>query len=138
MHSLFTACTANTINTQYQHIAHEFAKVYYDKMSNGVNTAFELFDKNVFCTIDCDEFKGSYNWLLLMTQAGISKFEYCNISGIAQPLVNYEILVAVQGKFRGISLWGHQISDWVYFNETFVLEKNNDNYSIKNYILKMH
>lgn len=127
----------NTINPQYHSVGHEFAKVYYDRLAHhGVNMAFELFSHNVLCTIDCDEFRGSYNWLLKMTRAGISKFEYCNISGTCQPLPNFEILVTVQGTFRGIGLWGQNTSNWLQFNETFVLEKNGDTYLVRNYILR--
>lgn len=126
----------NTINQQYQQIAQQFVKTFYEKMTSGVNIAFELFNHDVLCTIDSEEFTGSYNWLLKMTKAGILKFEYSNLSGICQPLSNFEILVTVQGTFRAINFWGQNMKNWVHFNETFILEKNGHLYSIRNYILK--
>lgn len=129
----------NTINPQYQYIAQEFVKVYYDRMAHhGVNVVFELLGQNVLCTIDSEEFRGSYNWLLKMTRAGVSHFEYRNISGTCQPLTNFEILITVQGNLRAIGLWGQHIGNWQQFNETFVLEKNGDTYQVRNYILGTH
>ena len=125
----------NTSNQQYLQIGHEFITNYYNSMIKGVNIAFELFSPDVLCTIDANEFKGSYNWLIKMTKAGISKFEYNDLSGICQPLNNYEILITTKGSLRAINFWNHNISNWIRFNETFIIEKNNI-YSIKNYILR--
>lgn len=129
----------NTINPQYHDVGCEFVKVYYDKMAhNGVNTVFELFSPNVLCTVNFEEFKGSYNWLHMMVRAGISRFEYNSMSGTCQPLSNYEILIMVQGNLRAISLWDQYMGSWLQFNETFVLEKNGNSYVIRNYILRIH
>jgi hypothetical protein len=127
------------VNHQYYQIGSEFARAYYGKMSNsGVNVAFELFNQNAICTINTEELRGSYNWLLKMTKDGISRFEYCNLSVTYQPLANYEILVSVQGSMKALSLWGQYSGNWLRFNETFVLEKNGNKYSIRNYILKFN
>lgn len=139
MNSNIVRSVNNTLNPQYQKIGHEFAKIYYDRMTNhGVHIAFELFSPNLVCTIDLDEFMNSYNWLLKMTKSGIAKFEYLNISGTCQPLPNYEILITVYGNFIPINLWDQRLSDWLHFNETFILEKNGDVYYIRNYVLKTY
>lgn len=125
------------MNLHCQNIGLEFAKKYYDLISNkGVNHVLELFNFNALCTVDLDEFRGAYNWLLKMTKAGISHFEYKNLSVICQPLNNCEIIIAVCGNLKPINLWGQQNYSWLQFNEIFILDKFSDNFLIKNYILR--
>ena len=128
----------NTTNPDYKRISMEFVKIYYDRMSKGLNTAFELFNPNVMCTVDSEEFSGSYTWLQKMTTAGISRFEYYNVIGVCHALTNFEILINTQGNMKAINLWGHYSSNWLKFTETFVLTRNGDNYSIRNYILRIY
>lgn len=128
----------NTSNPDYKRISMEFVKIYYEKMSKGVNVAFELFNPNVMCTVDTEEFNGSYTWLQKMATASISRFEYYNVIGTCQPLINFDILINTQGNMRAVNLWGYHSGNWLKFTETFVLTKNGDNYSIRNYILKIY
>lgn len=129
----------NIVNNQYLQCGSEFAKIYYDRMSNrGVNAVMDLFSSNVLCTIESEQVAGYYNWLLKMTKIGIARFEYNNISGTSQPLANNDILVAVQGQLRPINLWQQYVGSWTKFNETFVLEKSGMNYVIKNYIIRLN
>jgi hypothetical protein len=127
----------NIINTQYNIIGREFVKTYYEKNLHGVNMVFELFSPDVLCTVNSDEFRGSYNWLLRMTKAGISRFEYRNIAGTSQLLNDNKILISSQGSLRTMNLWG-QFGNWHKFNETFILERNGDSYYVRNYILRTH
>ena len=120
---------------QFLQIGQQFAKIYYDKMTQGVNQAFGLFNPNVLSTIESEDCSGAYNWLIKMTSAGIYRFDYCNINGTCQPLQNSDILVNIQGKFRSYNFYGSS-SNWLQFNETFILGRTGDNYAIKNHIFK--
>lgn len=125
-------------NPHYNLIGFEFAKIYYDRMTCGVNTALDLFNPNVLCTFEPDEVVGSYNWLIKMTSTGAAKFEYANVKGSSQPLNNFDVLVSVKGNLRGVGLWNQYVSSWLNFNETFVLERHGNNFNIKNYILRVY
>jgi len=120
----------------YNRIGFEFAKVYYERMRKGINTTVDLFQYNVLCSMDNDEFRGAYNWLLKMAKSGACKFEYHNLTGASQPLQE-GILVNVNGELRVIGLWDQYVTSWLKFNEVFVLEKNGSNYAIKNYMLRL-
>ena len=139
--NVFAIQPFNVFALQPLNIGQEFAKVYYNRMMvSGVNGTIDLFNPNVICTIDSEELVGSYNWLLKMTKAGIARFEYQNISGSYQPLISNQMcgndyLIVVNGNLRAVNLWGYLISDWMRFNETFILGKYGDNYVIRNYIL---
>jgi hypothetical protein len=129
----------NSTNYNYNQIGYEFAKCYYDKMSKqGISGALDLFHQNATGTFEGDEFKGSYNWLLKLAQTGVAKFDYHDISGIAQPVGNYEIIVNIKGNLRPIGLWQQHLSNWHQFSEVFILEKNGDIYLIKNYMLRLY
>jgi hypothetical protein len=116
-------------------IGEEFCKLYYNKISQGINQVFGLFSPDATCTIDGQEVKGSYNFLLTFTNGGITKLEYYNITGTTQ-IVNNDILIVVNGNLRAIGFWG-QTSYWFRFSETFVLgNTGGNNYVIKNYVFK--
>lgn len=119
-------------------VGQEFAHRYYTTTSTqGVNVALDLFQPNVTCTMDSDEFTGSYNWLLRLTRAGASRFDYQNLTGVSQAVGTYEILVHVSGLLRVVGLHNQYGTNWLRFNEVFLLERQGSNYQVKNYILRI-
>ena len=120
-------------------LGQSFASTYYEKMSKGISNALTLFDPNVTCIIDNDAFSGAYEWLIRMAQSNAARFEYDNISGASQFINHSDILVNINGNLKVIGIHGQLVSNWIKFNEVFVLEKkpNDNRLFIKNYILKI-
>ena len=121
-------------------IGEAFVKIYYEKMNQGINHAMELFHPNVLCTLGNESFQGSYNWLLKMVNANTGKIEYRGLSLISHPISNYDlngILINVTGFIKVNGYWGEMVINGAKFSEVFIIEKFNDNYLIKNYILKV-
>jgi hypothetical protein len=103
-------------------------------MTTGINTILDLFHPNVKCSIEEDEFIGSYNLLLNYTNKGIAKFEYHDISYITQSFNNF-LIISVYGYIRSIGFYGN-ISSWNKFNEIIILEYIEQSYMIVNYMIK--
>ena len=122
-------------SNQYKEIGSEFTRIYYSSAADSVSKVVELLSPNALCTINDEEIIGSYNWLLCMTRKDIYRFEYSGISCTYQPM-NYAVLVTVEGDMKPINFWNQNVNSWVHFNETFILEKNGNNYIVTNYILK--
>lgn len=119
-------------------IGQNFINYYYDTMTNqGINKLYDLFDKDVICSINNNEFIGAYNWLIHMVKDGIYKFEYNNLSKVVQEINNSSLIIIVNGHLKPIGYWNQFNNNWIPFIETFVLQQNiNNNYFIKNYIIK--
>lgn len=124
-----------SFNNQYNEIGIKFAKSYYEKMSQNVISALILFDNNVIINIDDDHLSGSLNWLLKMSNTQIYRFNYYDITGVCQPLSNSDILISIQGKLQFIK-YNDYYSPLLRFNETFIIGRQYDRYTIKNLILK--
>ena len=129
----------NNINNNYknQHLINivaEFYKYYYNHTVHGINTVFEIFHPNISCMVEGNYLQGSYNLLIWFANQGIHRFEYNNLSGISQILNNNDILINVNGCIRTISLW-NQSTNWLRFNELFILENIGNKYVVKNYII---
>ena len=71
-------------------VGEEFSKYYYNKIStDGINAVFDLFHHDVICSIEKNDFKGAYNWLIFLTKQGIAKFEYSNITETQKVIADF-------------------------------------------------
>ncbi|AYV83547.1 MAG: hypothetical protein Hyperionvirus8_31 [Hyperionvirus sp.] len=119
-------------------VGEAFAKIYYEKMTQGVNCALDMFHPNVLCSLDGDNFEGAYNWLLKMVNANTGKIEYSNLSLTSHyDFGGNKVLVNVTGSLKVSGYWGQIITKGSKFSEVFILEKFGESYLIKNYILKV-
>lgn len=116
-------------------ICQEFVTYYYKLLSTeGIKESFySLFDRNVLCHIENTKYVGAHNLLLFYITKGLSKFKYNNLSFNYQP-VKGKILIYTSGFIKGISLWDTE-TDWLYFTEMFILEKQDGTFKIINYII---
>lgn len=114
----------------------DFCTCYYGKMSEGINTAFELFHPNVIFTIDGYTSQGSFNLLTYLVNQGVHHFEYDNLSVTYQSINNTETLFNANGLLKIISLWGQETNP-TQFNEICILERIGNTYYIKNYVINI-
>ena len=116
-------------------ITTNFCNVYYSKAASGINTLLDMFHQNVSCTIQGENIIGSYNLLLNLTNQGICRYDYANISYTSQIISNNSMLINTTGIFRGIGFW-NQATDYIRFTESFIIEYDGLSWVIKNYTIK--
>lgn len=125
-----------TINNNYQKIAEEFCKRWYQTMSsNGLSDNLYLFTPTTKCTFDNEEFRNSYDLLVKLSQQGIHKFGYVKCSATCQP-IDENVLISVVGVIYPVNFTGMNGCQTI-FNDIFILESINGSYYITNYICKL-
>lgn len=122
-----------TTNNNLDIILNDFMITYYKNMSNGVNNIIPYLDQNVKCSINNQNYLGSYNLLVEYGKKGILKFEFHNLIGTIQIINTHNLLITCNGLYKVIGFWG-QTSQLYKFTDTFVLQYNNGSVLITNYI----
>lgn len=116
-------------------VATEFCNLYYTRASIGINLIIDLFQSDTTCTIQNQELKGSCNLLLNLTNQGIARYQYYELSITPQILSNNHMIINTCGIMRGVGFW-QQMTELIRFNEVFVIEYDGISWKIKNYMIK--
>ena len=116
-------------------ITNQFCNMYYSRANIGINFILDMFQPNALCTVQNEELKGAYNLLINLTNQGIARYEYYNVSITHQILSNNHIMINTNGVMRSVGFW-LQTTDLIRFNETFVIEYDGISWKIRNYMIK--
>jgi hypothetical protein len=124
-------------NDLQEKVAIDFCKLYYGHMTTGgFNSVLYLFSPTSTCTLNNDSYTGAYNTLIKFGQDGIRNFGYHKVS-VTFHTSESNILINVSGHCCSNTFWNTQ-SKWIRFNETFLLASHQNNFYIKNHILKLN
>lgn len=118
-------------------VARDFCNLYYPYVTTrGMSSVLHMFDNNVKCNLNGAEFTGMHNVLVKMSENGISRFLYNNISCVYQVLTNDTLLLHVTGFCQAVTHYNTFI-EWKPFSEIFVLKCYVGNKgSVVNYVFK--
>ena len=120
----------------YQNIAEEFCKAYYNTFaSTGSSGIMNLYAPDAIITFAEDECVGQIAFNQKLTNLGISKMTFAELTASAQPHGQDIVLINVSGQF---SIAKIQLApNWMRFTDVFILQKFNESWFIIHHIFKV-
>lgn len=118
-------------------ISQYFCDEYYSKLQTvGMAGVMYMFDQNAQCCYGSSESNGIYNIFTRNAISGIHRTIVDNLNWTSMAIGNRTLLIQAIGLSCDITYWG-SMCYILPFVDTFVLQNNNGNWTVMQYIHKI-